>query len=46
MDPNRIRSNDHPIDQRFAALKREGRAGLVTFIIAGDPDPETSLALL
>jgi len=26
------------IDRRFAALKREGRAGLVTFVTAGDPD--------
>lgn len=34
------------IDTTFAALKREGRAGLVTFITAGDPDYETSLALL
>jgi tryptophan synthase alpha chain len=34
------------IDQKFAALKREGRAGLVTFITAGDPDYETSLAML
>ena len=34
------------IDQTFAALKREGRAGLVTFITAGDPDYETSLAML
>lgn len=34
------------IDHRFTALKAEGRAGLVTFITAGDPDHETSLALL
>ena len=34
------------IDRRFAALKQEGRGGLVTFITAGDPDHETSLALL
>ena len=34
------------IDQRFAALKDEGRAALVTFIMAGDPDPDTSLAIL
>ena len=34
------------IDKTFAALKREGRAGLVTFITAGDPDYETSLAIL
>jgi len=34
------------IDKTFAALKREGRAGLVTFITAGDPDYDTSLAIL
>jgi tryptophan synthase alpha chain len=34
------------IDARFAALKAEGRAALVTFITAGDPDLETSTALL
>ncbi|MCY4227476.1 MAG: tryptophan synthase subunit alpha [Gammaproteobacteria bacterium] len=31
---------------RFEALKKEGRAGLVTFITAGDPNPETSLEIL
>ena len=34
------------IDKRFAELKRERRAGLVTFITAGDPDCDTSLAIL
>jgi tryptophan synthase alpha chain len=34
------------IDQRFADLKRDGRAGLVTFLTAGDPDRKTSLAIL
>ena len=34
------------IDQRFADLEREGRAGLVTFTMAGDPDTKTSLAIL
>jgi len=34
------------IDTRFAELKREGRAALVTFTMAGDPDPKTSLAIL
>ena len=34
------------IDDRFAALKDEGRAALVTFLTAGDPDPATSLAIL
>ena len=33
------------IDARFAALRKEGRAGLVTFITAGDPDYDTSLAI-
>jgi tryptophan synthase alpha chain len=34
------------IDKRFAQLKRQGRAGLVAFITAGDPDYTTSLKLL
>jgi tryptophan synthase alpha chain len=33
------------INRRFAALKAEGRAALVTFTMAGDPDYETSLAI-
>ena len=38
--------NSTRLDSRFAALKEQGRAGLVTFITAGDPDYDTSLALL
>lgn len=34
------------IDKKFAELKRQGRAGLVAFITAGDPDHDTSLAIL
>jgi tryptophan synthase alpha chain len=34
------------IAKRFAALKSEGRAGLVTFVTAGDPNPKTSAAIL
>jgi tryptophan synthase alpha chain len=34
------------IDARFAALKKEKRPALITFITAGDPDPETSKAIL
>ena len=34
------------IDKRFAALKAEGRAGLVTFVMAGDPDHGTSLEII
>ena len=33
------------IERRFAHLKQEGRAGLVAYLVAGDPDPDTSLAL-
>ena len=34
------------IDHRFAALAGAGRCGLVTFLMAGDPDPETSFAII
>ena len=34
------------IDRRFAALKAEGRAGLVTFVMAGDPDAATFAKIL
>ena len=37
---------ENRIARRFAALKAQGRAGLIPFITAGDPDPATSLALL
>jgi tryptophan synthase alpha chain len=33
------------IAERFAALREEGRAGLVTYLTAGDPDPDTSATL-
>ncbi len=33
------------IDKRFSELNKQGRAGLVTFLMAGDPDHETSLAI-
>jgi tryptophan synthase alpha chain len=34
------------LDTRFAELKKEGRAALVTFVMCGDPDLETSLEIL
>jgi tryptophan synthase alpha chain len=34
------------IDRRFAELKAEGRAGLITFTMAGDPDYDAALAIL
>jgi tryptophan synthase alpha chain len=34
------------IDTRFAELKKEGRAAFVTFVMAGDPDLATSLAII
>jgi len=33
------------IEKRFAALKAEGRAALVTFTMAGDPDYDTALEI-
>jgi len=34
------------IDTRFADAAGAGRAALVTFVMAGDPDPHTSLAIV
>jgi tryptophan synthase alpha chain len=34
------------IDTRFAELKREGRAAFVTYVMAGDPDLDTSLSIV
>src|SRR5580700_5454358 len=34
------------IDRRFAALKKVGRAALVTFTVAGDPDYDSALSIL
>ncbi|RZK90997.1 MAG: tryptophan synthase subunit alpha, partial [Methylobacterium sp.] len=34
------------IDATFARCRAEGRAALVTYVMAGDPDPETSLKVL
>ena len=34
------------IDRRFAALRAEGRAGLVAYVTAGDPDRDTSAAIV
>jgi tryptophan synthase alpha chain len=34
------------MDRRFAALKKEGRAALVIFTMAGDPDYDAALAIL
>ena len=34
------------IEKRFAQCRGQGRAALVTFVMAGDPDPATSLELI
>jgi tryptophan synthase alpha chain len=34
------------IDARFAQLKKDGRSAFVTFLMAGDPDPATSLEII
>ena len=34
------------IDARFAELKKQGRSAFITFLMAGDPDPVTSLDII
>ena len=34
------------IDTRFTELKKQGRAAFVTYVMAGDPDPATSLEIV
>src|SRR3954465_7337913 len=34
------------IDARFAELKKQGRSAIITFLMGGDPDPQTSLEIL
>jgi tryptophan synthase alpha chain len=34
------------IDARFAELKKQGRSAFITFLMAGDPDPTTSLDII
>jgi tryptophan synthase alpha chain len=34
------------IDARFAQLAKEGRSAFVTYVMAGDPDPATSLEVI
>jgi tryptophan synthase alpha chain len=34
------------IDARFAELNKQGRSAFITFLMAGDPDPKTSLDIL
>jgi tryptophan synthase alpha chain len=34
------------IEARFAALKQEGRPALMTYVMGGDPDMETSLGIM
>ncbi len=42
----RARMSTTRIDRRFADLKKEGRAALVTFTMAGDPDYDTAQQIL
>jgi tryptophan synthase alpha chain len=34
------------IDARFAELRKQGRSAFITFLMAGDPDPATSLEII
>ena len=44
--PAATTTRDRRIARRFADLKRQNRAGLVTFVVAGDPDEGTSFELI
>lgn len=46
MSTDRLSAEGGRIARRFARLRDEGRAGLITFITAGDPDFETCATLL
>jgi tryptophan synthase alpha chain len=41
-----VRAVSGRIERRFAQLKEADRAGLITYLCAGDPDPETSAELI
>jgi len=41
-----IAKSPERIERRFAALKLAGRAGLIAFVTAGDPEPAASQAIL
>jgi tryptophan synthase alpha chain len=44
--PNRATGGQSRVERRFAALRSEGRGGLVVFVACGDPDPETFFEIL
>jgi tryptophan synthase alpha chain len=46
IDPEHTGNGQSRVERRFAALKAEGRSGLVVFVACGDPDPETFFELL
>ena len=39
-------ANKGRLERRFAAVREQNRAALVTFLTAGDPDPETAARIL
>ena len=45
-DPERQEAVTTRIDARFAELAKEGRSAFVTYVMAGDPDPATSLDIV
>jgi tryptophan synthase alpha chain len=46
MPTRRLNDPVSRIEARFARTRAENRAALVIYVMAGDPDPETSLAIL
>ena len=44
--PNKANGGQSRVERRFAALRSEGRGGLIVFVACGDPDPETFFEIL
>ncbi len=44
--PNQANVGQSRVERRFAALRSEGRGGLIVFVACGDPDPETFFEIL
>ena len=44
--PNKANGVQSRVERRFAALRSEGRGGLIVFVACGDPDPETFFEIL
>ena len=41
-----MKGDETRIERRFKALQEQGRKAFVTFVTAGDPEPETSAKII